>query len=255
MPAGAPPEERDLRPRSAMELADVAVAACRRSFLVLAAVALAFALPASALFWLVLAVGTPLTTVVGVVVLAIGLALAHAGCVHVVGDDWFGGTPAAAPAIRTTWRRAPAVVGLWLTGGVKVAVLTLAFVVPGVWAALGLVPAVPAMVLERISPGNAVRRAAVLSLDRRAAHLGALLAALALVVALVLILVQPVVVASVIGSGRDAPLLVGVAAAQLAVCVLVIPLFAAVSMAAYVDARIRKEALDLLYLLTPAAAA
>jgi hypothetical protein len=255
MAVGAPPEERDLRPRSAMELADVAVAACRRSFLVLAAVALAFALPASAIFWSVIAVGTPVSTFAGCVVMAVGLALAHAGCVHVVGDDWFGGTPAAGPAIRTTWRRAPAVVGLWVTGGVKVAVLSLAFVAPGVSAALGLVPAVPAMVLERISPSAAVRRAAALSLNRRGAHLGALLASLALVTALVLILVQPVVVASVIGSGRDAPLLVGLAAGQLAVCVLVVPLFAAVSMAAYVDARVRKEALDLLYLLTPAAAA
>ena len=238
-----------------MELADVATAACKRSFLALAAVSLTFSLPASVVFWFAIAWGTPPAIVVGSIVLAAGLALAHAGCVDVVGDDWFGAKPIAAAAVRRTLKRAKGVLGLWAAGGAQVAVLLLALIVPGVLAAMAFMPAVPAMVLERIGPAQALRRATALSRLRRGAHLGALVSALALVAALLLILVQPVVVAAAIGSGRDAPVLVGMAALQLATCVLVVPLFAAVSTAAYVDARVRKEGLDLLYLLTPEAAA
>ena len=246
------PDERDLRPRSAVELADVAAAACRRSFSVLAAVSLVFAAPTAAVFWVAVAIGGAWVIVVGSVVLAVGLMLAHAACVDVVGDDWFGAVPQAGPAVERTWHRAFAVVGLWVAGLLRVAFGTVLLVVPGVMAALALVPAVPAMVLERIGPAAAVRRAAALSAERRGAHLGALLAALALVAAALAILVQPVVVAAVVGSGRDAPALVGAAALQLAVCVLVVPLFAAVSTAAYVDGRVRKEGLDLMYLLAAA---
>jgi hypothetical protein len=245
-------DERELRQRSAIELADLATAACRRSFPVLVSVSLAFALPASLLFWLAVAAGGRAPVVIGSVVLAAGLLLAHAACVDVVGDDWFGGVPSAAGSVRRTWRRAPGVLLLWLAGLVPAVLGALLLVVPGVLVVLLLVPAVPVMVLERIRPLAAVRRAWKLSRRRTASHLGALAAALALVVALLLILVQPVLAAAVVGSGRDAPWLVAAATGQVALCVLVVPLFAGVSMAAYVDARIRKEGLDLLYLLSQA---
>jgi hypothetical protein len=249
--AGMPTlDERELRQRSAIELADLATAACRRSFPVLVSVSLAFALPASAVFWAALAVGSTGLIVAGSVVLAAGLLLAHAGCVDAVGDDWFGGVPSAAGSIRRTLRRAPAVLLLWLAGLVPAVLGAFLLVLPGVMVVLLLVPAVPVMVLERVRPLAAVRRAWKLSSRRTASHFGALASALALVFALLLILVQPVLAAAVVGSGRDAPWLVAAAVGQVALCVLVVPLFAGVSMAAYVDARIRKEGLDLLYLLS-----
>lgn len=254
MTASLQPDERDLRPRSALEFADVAAHATRTSFATLAAVSLTFAVPPSLVFWLAVASGRPKAVMAAAVLVAYGLMLAHAACVDVVSDDWFGATPHVIGALKRTWHRAGPIGALWILGLVRIAIWLIAFIVPGLRAAVALTPAVPAMILERIGPRAAVKRAVLLSKNRLLAQLGALAATLALVAAGLVILVQPVVVISVVGSSRDAPMLVGAAAAQLAVCALVVPLFAAVSTAAYVDARIRKEGLDLLYLLTPAAA-
>ena len=243
-------EERDLRPRTAIELADLAAAACRRSFPVLTAVSLAFALPATVVFWLALAAGGGPAVVAGSVVLAAGLVLAHAGCVDVLGDDWFGAVPDAAGSIRRTARRSGAVLGLWLVAIVQVAAGLAVLVLPGVLALVSLVPAVPTMIMERIGVVATLRRVFRLCRGRRMAQAGALVFTTALVAALLLILVQPVAAAAVVGSGRDAPMLVAAASGQLALCVLIVPLFAGVSMAAYVDLRVRKEGLDLLYLLS-----
>ena len=248
------PDERDLRPRGALEFADVAAGAVRRSFATLAAVSLTFAVPPSAVFWLAVASGRPKAMIAAAVLVAFGLMLAHAACVDVVSDDWLGATPQTAGSLKRTWHRAGPIGALWIVGLAHMLVRAVALIVPGALAALALTPAVPAMILERVGPAAAVKRAFTLSKNRLGTHLGAIAATLALVAAALIILVQPVVIVAVVGTSRDAPLLIGAAATQLAVCVLIVPLFAAVSVAAYVDARIRKEGLDLLYLLTPAAA-
>lgn len=243
------PEGRELRERTASEMADVAVWSCRQSFPVLAAASLAFTLPGSVALWGAVAVGGLRPVVVGGAVFGVGVALAHAACVEVTGDQWLRGDAVARDAVWRTLRRAPAVVLLWVVGLLKVALGLVLLVVPGILAALSLAPALPVLVLERASPLQSVRRAAQLSRDRRGAHLVSLGLLSTLTLAVLLVLVQPVAIGALVSGGRDAPVLVGLAAAQLAACVLIVPLFAALSTAAYVDARVRKEGLDLLFLL------
>lgn len=239
----------DLRPRDPLELADVCIAAVRRWFPDLVAACLVLLGPAVLLGWSVAAASRDAGLVVGGIAGVSALALAHAACVNIIGSGWLGATPSWRGSLTVVRRRGPALLLLWVAGLACVALGALAIIVPGVIVALGLLPAVPVLLLEGAAPIGAVGRSLHLSVRRRASHAVVLAALLLLVAIVVAIAVQPVLVAAALLDHDDVVVLVAGALVQLAAATLVVPLLAAATTAVFLDARVRTEGLDLSFLL------
>ena len=247
---GAPTVGRDdLRPRDPLELADVSVAAVRRWFPELVTACLVLLGPTVLVGWAVAAVSRPAGLVVGAVGGVATLALAHATCVNIIGSGWLGASPTWRSSLTTVLRRSAALLLLWVAGLACVAVGAIVLVVPGVIVALGLLPAVPVLLLEGSTPLVALGRAFHLSTHRRVSHSIVLAALLLLVGIAVAVAAQPVLATTAVLDHTDVARLVVLALVQLAAATLVVPLLAAATTAVFLDSRVRTEGLDLSFLL------
>lgn len=134
---------------------------------------------------------------------------------------------------------------LSLAVGVLVAIGTVLLVIPGVWLAVALSVAAPALLVENLGVGDALSRSRRLVKDRWWATLGRLLVAGLLIVGAML------VVGMIVGGALTASGDSGTASKQIIVhtmnlvaSVLTTPFLAAVIVLVYFDLRARKEGFD-----------
>src|SRR5918997_1823503 len=96
----------------------------------------------------------------GIVVLLsfISVLLATAVCFKAVADAYLGVEPDWRRSLRFAVRRLGGLVGVGFLSGIVVLLGFVALIVPGIWLAVALSLAVPALLLERIGPVQALKR-------------------------------------------------------------------------------------------------
>jgi hypothetical protein len=176
----------------------------------------------------------------------ISILLATAVCFKAVADAYLGVEPEWRRSLRFAVRRLGGLCGVAAAGGLLVALGLVALIVPGVWLFVMYSVAVPALLLERIGPLQALRRSFRLVRGRWWATAGVLLVGYLLIGILgtmvtAIVLIIPTVVAE---DNTLAGALGAVVGGTLG-SVLTTPYSAAVVALLYFDLRVRKEGLDL----------
>ncbi len=182
---------------------------------------------------------------------AVFQAVATAATVHVVSDGYLGRTLTAGEALRRT---GPAVGGLilvWLSVSLVVFLGFLFLVIPGIILALGLAFSTQALVLERVSPFNAMRRSWMLAKGSKGKILLLMITvAVILFVALIGSMVALMIVSLLVfGSPEPGALRPGLTTVidvlTLIIQLLVFPLLPCLLTVTYYDLRVRREGFDL----------
>jgi hypothetical protein len=143
-------------------------------------------------------------------------------------------------------RRMPALIGLGILGTLAIAVGLIALVVPGLYLTIGLLPAWPAVMLERRGPSSAIRYG--LHLIKGHWWRSSALLTVAFIVAMVfyfavfalLAMVLPLVGANDVAMFTAASVVVVIVLGAVGV-----PFYGAVILALYGDLKLRKEGTDL----------
>jgi hypothetical protein len=176
----------------------------------------------------------------------ISVLLATAVCFKAVADAYLGVEPDWRRSLRFAVRRLGGLFGVAIIGGLLVGLATLALIVPGIWLFVMFSVAVPAMLLERIGPWNALRRSFRLVRHRWWATAGALLVGyllISIIGGLVSLLIM--IVPSVVAEDNTLAAALGAVVGGTVGAVLTTPYSAAVVTLLYFDLRVRKEGLDL----------
>jgi hypothetical protein len=190
-------------------------------------------------FWVPLA-----GTVVMNLVLVLSTAFATAAVMHLVADTYLGGPATGSESAHLALRRLPAVLGLGVTVSVLVIIATFMCVLPGVFLQVAWVVAMPALLLEHKSIGQALSRSMALTKRRwwqcfAVHYVGSILTAL-ITFTLTLAVVGAVHVAV---HGTEA-LAIAQGVAGAITSTLTTPFVAAAIIVLYFDLRVRGEGFD-----------
>jgi hypothetical protein len=176
----------------------------------------------------------------------ISVLLATAVCFKAVADAYLGVEPEWRRSLRFAVRRLGGLLGVALVGGLLVALATLALIVPGIWLFVMYSVAVPALLLERIGPVQALRRSFRLVRGRWWPTAGALVVGYLLISILgALVTAVIMVIPAVVAEDNTLAGAVGAVVGGTVGSVLTTPYSAAVVTLLYFDLRVRKEGLDL----------
>ena len=176
----------------------------------------------------------------------VSVLLATAVCFKAVADAYLGVEPEWRRSLRFAVRRLGGLFGVAIVGGVLVALATLALIVPGIWLFVMYSVAVPALLLERIGPIQALRRSFRLVRGRWWPTAGALVVGYLLISILgALVTAVIMVVPAVVAEDNTLAGAVGAVVGGTVGSVLTTPYSAAVVTLLYFDLRVRKEGLDL----------
>jgi hypothetical protein len=176
----------------------------------------------------------------------ISVLLATAVCFKAVADAYLGVEPEWRRSLRFAVRRLGGLLGVAIVGGILVGLATIALVVPGIWLFVMYSVAVPAMLLERIGPVQALRRSFRLVRGRWWSTAGTLLVGY-LLIGIIGALVSGaiMVIPSVVAEDNTLVGALGAVVGGTVGSVLTTPYSAAVVTLLYFDLRVRKEGLDL----------
>jgi hypothetical protein len=176
----------------------------------------------------------------------VSVLLATAVCFKAVADAYLGVEPEWRRSLRFAVRRLGGLLGVAIVGGIFVALATVALIVPGVWLFVSYSVAVPALLLERIGPIDALRRSFRLVRGRWWSTAGTLLVGYLLIGILgALVTGVIMVVPSLVAEGNTLVGALGAVVGGTVGSVLTTPYSAAVVTLLYFDLRVRKEGLDL----------
>jgi hypothetical protein len=176
----------------------------------------------------------------------VSVLLATAVCFKAVADAYLGVEPEWRRSLRFAVRRLGGLFGVAIVGGILVALATVALIVPGVWLFVSYSVAVPALLLERVGPINALRRSFRLVRGRWWPTAGTLLVGYLLIGILgALVTAVIMVVPSLVAEGNTLVGALGAVVGGTVGSVLTTPYSAAVVTLLYFDLRVRKEGLDL----------
>jgi hypothetical protein len=176
----------------------------------------------------------------------VSVLLATAVCFKAVADAYLGVEPEWRRSLRFAVRRLGGLCGVAIVGGILVALATVALIVPGVWLFVSYAVAVPALLLERVGPINALRRSFRLVRGRWWPTAGTLLVGYLLIGILgALVTAVIMVVPSLVAEGNTLVGALGAVVGGTVGSVLTTPYSAAVVTLLYFDLRVRKEGLDL----------
>jgi hypothetical protein len=176
----------------------------------------------------------------------VSVLLATAVCFKAVADAYLGVEPEWRRSLRFAVRRLGGLLGVAIVGGIFVALATVALIVPGVWLFVSYAVAVPALLLERIGPIDALRRSFRLVRGRWWSTAGTLLVGYLLIGILgALVTGVIMVVPSLVAEGNTLVGALGAVVGGTVGSVLTTPYSAAVVTLLYFDLRVRKEGLDL----------
>jgi hypothetical protein len=176
----------------------------------------------------------------------ISVLLATAVCFKAVADAYLGVEPDWRRSLRFAVRRLGGLFGVAIVGGLLVALATLALIVPGIWLFVMYSVAVPALLLERIGPIQALRRSFRLVKGRWWPTAGVLVVGY-LLIGILGALVTGVVmlVPAVVAEDNTLAGALGAVVGGTLGSMLTTPYSAAVVALLYFDLRVRKEGLDL----------
>jgi len=176
----------------------------------------------------------------------ISVLLATAVCFKAVADAYLGVEPDWRRSLRFAVRRLGGLFGVALIGGLLVVLATLALIVPGIWLFVMYSVSVPALLLERIGPVQALRRSFRLVRGRWWPTAGVLVVGY-LLIGIIGALVTGVfmLVPSLAAEGNTLAGALGSVVGGTVGSVLTTPYSAAVVTLLYFDLRVRKEGLDL----------
>jgi hypothetical protein len=183
-------------------------------------------------------------TVVMNIVTVLSTAFATAAVMRVVADTYVGQPSDVRTSARLAWRRFPAVIGASIATGFLTIIGLLACVVPGLYLQAMFSVTIPALLLEGLGVGEAIRRSTALTRGRRwqcfaVLYVGSLLAG-AISFGLTLLIDVPVNAA--LDGTTALAIAQGVAGALTAA--LTTPFQAAAIIVLYFDLRVRAEGFD-----------
>lgn len=260
----------ELRPLGVGETLDAAAAVYRRRFWPLLKLTAMVVLPVQALQTIVLLSSTPdsltrgmtgtlapgfedpskeiwvyLAATVGAAVLGLlATALATAATTKLVADTYLDEPTGSRESLRYATKRFATIIGASLATGILIAMGTLACLIPGIWLMVSWSVVIPALVVENIGVGPAMRRSFALVKHRWWPMLGLLITgqllgsiAQALIAAVLEIAVKP------LGEGVTGSIAANGIAGGIG-SVLTTPFVAAAFVIAYFDLRIRDEGFD-----------
>jgi hypothetical protein len=238
-----------LRPLSAGEILDVSFQLYRRHFAALATVALVCSgVPVLFNVFIEASGGTFANlrlTLVYLIFLAILSSIGTAATVFIVSESYLGRTLGPWDALGRATPLLGRLIGCAILFTLLVGLGFMLFFFPGVIAAVGLMLAFPALVLEDLSPTGALRRSWELTRGARLRMFG-------LLVTLFVLLYIPIVALSgvatlLLSRGPASGSVSGLLAVVLGglIQLLIYPLFYCVLTVAYYDLRVRKEGFDL----------
>ena len=174
-----------LRPLGVGETLDAAVAVYRRRFWPLLRLTAMVVLPVQALQTVILLSATPegltrsmtgtlapsydatdpgqvwtylAATIVAMILGMLGTALATAATTKLVADTYLDEPTGSRDSLRYARRRFGAIVGVSLATGFLIALGTFAFLIPAIWLMVSWSIVVPALVVENVGVGQAMRR-------------------------------------------------------------------------------------------------
>ncbi len=252
----------DLRPLSVGEILDTTFAIYRRQFprlFTIAAVSLA--LPYALNTYVMGRMGGAASPdelvvlagwlLISMLLFAVFQAVATAATVHVVSDAYLGRTLTAGEALRRTVPVIGALILVWVSVSLVVFLGLVFFIIPGIVLGLGLAFSTQALVLERTSPFEAMRRSWVLTKGSKGRIL------------LLMITVVVILFVALIGSGitfmlfslflfgsgepgASHPLFTTIMdVVTLLIQLLVFPILPCLLTVTYYDLRVRREGFDL----------
>jgi hypothetical protein len=169
-----------------------------------------------------------LATVVGVV--NTGVA------VRIFSESALGRSESASAALHWAWSRFGSLLWLSVIFTVALIVGTVLLIVPGIFVIVAFCVSLPALAIEGVRGGGALRRSYELTKGRWWATLGAVLPSFVLVVAGVVVIETTLRVSGSVVAGALA-----VAVGGLIIQALLVPVVTATSVAIYIDLRARKE--------------
>lgn len=251
----------DLRPQSVGEILDATFAIYRRQFPRLFTIAVvSLALPYILQTYVtgqLERVTSPdqfLTIFAWLLVLmllfAVFQAVATAATVHVVSESYLGNELTVADAFRRTGPSVWGLIVVWLSVTLIVLFGTALFIVPGIILALGLAFSTQVLVLERVSPLEAMRRSWTLARGSK----GKIFLLIITVGVILLVVLMGSLIALMFVSlffaspepGASDPLLTTVSnVVVLIVQLLIFPILPCLLTVTYYDLRVRKEGFDL----------
>ena len=237
----------DLKPRSNVELIDASFQFLRQNFVVVFTTIAATYAPIALFEFMSLShvgdVGTRLATVLVTWVFS---AMAQAATIEIVATRYMGENITPADALRAVWRRLLTVLGVTFFYGLFVGVMTVLFIIPGIYVATKYFGAMAAAMVEGLGMNAAMTRSAKLTdgSKRRVFNIFALTILIYIVLNAVL-------------SGIAAALLPVAGAVLLARVAMAVtnPFIFILVTLVYFDLRIRREGLDIDLMMAPVPAA
>jgi MFS family permease len=176
----------------------------------------------------------------------VGALLATAACFNAVADAYLGTEPDWRRSLRFGARRLWALIGLAIVGVLMLVVAFLLLIVPGIWLAVAMSVAVPALLLERIGPLRSIRRSLGLVRGRWWPTAGALVVGYLMIAILGAIVQYAVlIIPSLLTDGNTLVSALAAVVGGTLGAAITTPYSAAVVTLLYFDLRVRKEGLDL----------
>jgi hypothetical protein len=251
----------DLRPLSVGEILDATFAIYRRQFPRLFTIAVvSLALPYALNTYIMGRFGVASSTdelvrmfawlLISMVLFAVFQAVATAATVHIVSESYLGNELTVADAFRRTGPSVWRLILVWLSVSLLVFLGAVFFLVPGIILALGLAFSTQVLVLERVTPLEAMRRSWALARGSKG-KIFLLMITVGVILFVVLMgsLIALMFVSFFVGSpepGESAPLLTTLSdIVVLVVQLLIFPILPCLLTVTYYDLRVRKEGFDL----------
>ena len=235
----------DLKPRSGVELIDASFQFLRQNFaLLFTTVAVLYAPIALAEYMAAIDPGDVWRAAVSGLVTWFFSALAQAATITIVAARYMGENITSADALRAVWRRIGTVLIVTFAYGLIVGFCTMLLVVPGIYVAVKYFAAMAAAMVEGKSMNASMDRSAKLTEGSKMRVLGFFL------VTIIVYLILNGAIAGV-ATALASPA-TGVLVARLSTAITNPFLFTLVTLV-YFDLRIRREGLDLDFMMAPPA--
>lgn len=252
----------ELRPLTLGEILDRTFSIYRSHFLLFIgiaavpqAVVLALALTQTAVFGLATgsSLASTLMNLVLIVVVIVAYLFSQGGAVLAVSQLYLGRTTTILEALKAVWDEIGPLFGVVMLNGLAVTAGLFFLVIPGIYIACRLLVCIPAAVIEKRGPSDALRRSWRLTDNYVLRALGILALFIVLTYGAALLFNWPTILAV---AARNSPamqkfwLSLGQIGGSIA-NILVQPILLIASSVYYYDLRVRKEAFDLQFLMDP----
>ena len=262
----------DLRPLSLGDILDRTFSLYRRHFLLFVGIAgipqllvLAFGLGQTLFSWSTTDILTGTRNVgIGVLVLIVYLLVAvfaylfsQGGTMLAISELYLGRTTTITESLRNVSGEIWSLFGLTILSGLAIVGASILLIVPGIYVACRLMVCLPAALIEKRSPSEALSRSFRLTKDFAGRAFVILVLSVVLAYAASLLLTMPAAIALAARVGGSGMIRFWTVATQVGSSigsVLITPIIRIATAVFYYDLRVRKEGFDLQFMMDPDAA-